>query len=156
MTLQDYLPCLYALLACAGFAVMFEIKKPMFILLASATGMVSWLVFLLLHDIGSEVARYFLATMVAALFAETFARLMKAPATIFLVIGIVPLVPGGGLYYAMDALIGGNYALFAERGLDTAAFAAAIAAGVSVVTSIVRMAMTGRMNRRERETKKEE
>ena len=66
------------------------------------------------------------------------------------------LVPGGGLYYAMDALIGGNYALFAERGLDTAAFAAAIAAGVSVVTSIVRMAMTGRMNRRERETEKEE
>ena len=43
--------------------------------------------------------------MVSAL-AELLARLLKAPATIFLVIGIIPLVPGGGLYYTMDYIKG--------------------------------------------------
>ena len=108
------------------------------------TGAVGWLVYLLLAEIGSDVVRYLLATIVVSLLSEIFARMLKAPATIFLVIGIVPLVPGGGLYYAMDYLLNGNYAMFAQKGLETAACAGAIAAGVSVVTSIVRMAASRR------------
>ena len=48
-------------------------------------------------------------------------------------------MPGGGLYYAMNFLINGNYAMFAKKGIQTAAYAGAIAVGVSMVTSIVRM-----------------
>lgn len=142
--MERYLPCLYAFLACAGFSIVFEIKKPLFIFLSCVTGAISWLVYLLLGGLESEVVRYFLATIVVSLLSELFARILKAPATIFLVIGIVPLVPGGGLYYAMDALINADYVLFAQKGVETAACAGAIAAGVSVVTSIVRMAATKR------------
>ncbi len=146
--MEQYLPCLYAFLACAGFCIVFEIRKPLFILLSCVTGAVGWLVFLLLADIGSDVVRYLLATIVVSVLSEIFARILKAPATIFLVIGIVPLVPGGGLYYAMDALINGDYALFAQKGIETAACAGAIAAGVSVVTSIARMVASQRMGAR--------
>ncbi len=146
--MEQYLPCLYAFLACAGFCIVFEIRKPLFILLSCVTGAVGWLVFLLLADIGSDVVRYLLATIVVSVLSEIFARILRAPATIFLVIGIVPLVPGGGLYYAMDALINGDYALFAQKGIETAACAGAIAAGVSVVTSIARMVASQRMGAR--------
>ena len=105
---------------------------------------------LLYTSLESEVVRYFLATIVVSLLSELFARILKAPATIFLVIGIVPLVPGGGLYYAMDALINADYVLFAQKGVETAACAGAIAAGVSVVTSIVRMAATKRASRQQK------
>ncbi len=149
--MEQYLPCLYAFLACAGFCIVFEIRKPLFILLSCVTGAVGWLVFLLLADIGSGVVRYLLATIVVSVLSEIFARILKAPATIFLVIGIVPLVPGGGLYYAMDALINGDYALFAQKGIETAACAGAIAAGVSVVTSIARMVASQRMGARRKD-----
>ncbi len=149
--MEQYLPCLYAFLACAGFCIVFEIRKPLFILLSCVTGAVGWLVFLLLADIGSGVVRYLLATIVVSVLSEIFARILKAPATIFLVIGIVPLVPGGGLYYAMDALINGDYVLFAQKGIETAACAGAIAAGVSVVTSIARMVASQRMGARRKD-----
>jgi hypothetical protein len=149
--MEQYLPCLYAFLACAGFCIVFEIRKPLFILLSCVTGAVGWLVFLLLAGIGSDVVRYLLATIVVSVLSEIFARILKAPATIFLVIGIVPLVPGGGLYYAMDALINGDYALFAQKGIETAACAGAIAAGVSVVTSIARMVASQRMGARRKD-----
>lgn len=149
--MEQYLPCLYAFLACAGFCIVFEIRKPLFILLSCVTGAVGWLVFLLLADIGSGVVRYLLATIVVSVLSEIFARILKAPATIFLVIGIVPLVPGGGLYYAMNALINGDYALFAQKGIETAACAGAIAAGVSVVTSIARMVASQRMGARRKD-----
>ena len=134
-----FLPCLYAFLACASFCFIFQVRRPLFILLCSLNGAVSWWVYLLAEPLGSEVGRYFVATLAVSALAELLARILKAPATIFLVIGIIPLVPGGGLYYTMDYLINGNYPMFSQTGFQTAACAGAIAAGASMVTSLVRM-----------------
>ena len=135
----NYLPCLYAFIACASFCFIFQVRKPLFIHLCSLNGAVSWLVYLLTDFLPAEAARYFLATIAVSVLAEILARVLKAPATIFLVIGIIPLVPGGGLYYTMDYLISGDFARFTAKGLQTAAAAGAIAAGASMVTSLVRM-----------------
>ena len=137
--MERFLPCLYAFLACGAFCLIFEVKKPLFILLCSLNGAVAWTVYLLLDGIGHEVARYLIATIVAAVLAEGFARIMKAPATIFLIIGILPLVPGSGLYNAMDCLISGDSVMFVQIGLETASYAGAIAVGVSMVSSIARI-----------------
>ena len=134
-----FLPCLYAFIACASFCFIFQVRKPLFILLCSLNGAISWLVYLLTDFLPFEAARYFVATIAVSALAEILARALKAPATIFLVIGIIPLVPGGGLYYTMDYLISGDFAMFTAKGLQTAAAAGAIAAGASMVTSLVRM-----------------
>ena len=134
-----YLPCLYAFIACASFCFIFQVRKPLFIFLCSLNGAVSWLGYLLADFLPAEAARYFLATIAVSILAEILARVLKAPATIFLVIGIIPLVPGGGLYYTMDYLISGDFAMFTSKGLQTAAAAGAIAAGASMVTSLVRI-----------------
>ena len=134
-----FLPCLYAFLGCMSFCFIFQVRKPLFILLCSAIGAVSWGVYLLAEPLGSDAARCFVATIVVSSLAELLARLLKAPATIFLVIGIIPLVPGGGLYYTMDYLLNKNFPMFSQVGLQTASIAAAIAVGASMVTSMVRM-----------------
>ena len=135
----EFLPCLYAFIACASFCFIFQVRKPLFIFLCSLNGAISWLVYLLTDFLPVEAARYFLATIAVSVLAEVLARALKAPATMFLVIGIIPLVPGGGLYYTMDHLINGDFAMFTAKGLQTAAAAGAIAAGASMVTSLVRM-----------------
>ena len=111
MTLTDFLPCIYALVGCAAFSVVFEIRDIKKLASASFCGFVSWLVFTLCSFVGTgiwaDTIRYFIATIAVAIFAEIFARVHKAPATLFLIIGIIPLVPGGGIYYTMEALING-------------------------------------------------
>ena len=121
------------------FCFIFQVRKPLFIFLCSAIGAVSWGVYLLAEPLGSDAVRCFVATIVVSALAELLARLLKAPATIFLVIGIIPLVPGGGLYYTMDYLLDKNFPMFSQVGLQTASTAAAIAVGASMVTSMVRM-----------------
>ena len=137
--MERFLPCLYAVLACAGFCLIFEVKKPPFLLLCSLNGGVAWLVYLLLEGRCAETTRYLIATVAVSVLAELMARAMKAPATIFLIIGIIPMVPGGGIYYTLEALINGDMPLFVQRGMETAASAGAIAVGCSLVSSAVQI-----------------
>ena len=143
------LPCVYAFLACAAFCVVFELRRWRYILPACFTGAVSWLVYLALPS-GGVAVRCFFATMVVETLAQIFARMFKAPATIFLIIGIIPMVPGGGIYYTLEALINGDMPLFVQRGMETAASAGAIAVGCSLVSSVARIIA---LLRRERENR---
>ena len=47
------------------------------------------------------------------------ARFYKAPATIFIIIGCFPLVPGSGIYYTMLYAVQGMNDLFMESFLST-------------------------------------
>ncbi len=129
--------CLYAFLGCVGFCIVFEVKQFRYILVASLSGSFGWAVCLLLENAGHS--GYLIATIAVAMTAEIFARLYKCPATVFLVIGIIPLVPGSGIYYAMHHLVSGNYTSFADTAMQTAVCAGSIAVGVSVVTAITRL-----------------
>ena len=122
--MEWFLPCLYAFLGCGAFCFIFELRRWWYIVSAAATGTVAWLVYLSLPGL-TDVNRYLLATIAAAALSEIFARLYKTPATVFLIIGIIPLVPGGGIYYTMEALINGDLSLFVRHGMETAASAGA-------------------------------
>ena len=67
----------------------------------------------------------------SAMRASSFAR--------FLTIGILPLVPGGGIYYTMEYCVSGQTSQFIETGIHTFAIAGALAVGVLIVSSLVRL-----------------
>ena len=144
--MEWFLPCLYAFLGCGAFCFIFELRRWWYIVSAAATGAVAWLVYLSLPGL-TDVNRYLLATIAAAALSEIFARLYKTPATVFLIIGIIPLVPGGGIYYTMEALINGDLSLFVRHGMETAASAGAIAVGCSLVSSVSRLTTAARRRR---------
>ena len=144
--MEWFLPCLYALLGCGAFCFIFELRRWWYILSAAVSGAVGWFVYLNLSDL-TDVSRYLLATIAVAVLSEIFARLYKTPATVFLIIGIIPLVPGGGIYYTMEALINGDLSLFVRYGMETAASAGAIAVGCSLVSSVARIAVVLRRRR---------
>ena len=89
--------------------------------------------------LGNDLAQYLISTIIVSAYAEVMARVFKAPVTGFLTIGILPLVPGGGIYYTMEYCVSGQTSQFIETGIHTFAIAGALAVGVLIVSSLVRL-----------------
>lgn len=70
-----------------------------FLFHSGLTGALGWTVYMALEQYFSgEMLNMFLAAFLVALVSQIFARTCKAPVTIFLITGILPLVPGVGVY----------------------------------------------------------
>lgn len=135
---MDYiLPCLYAFIACFGFAITYNIRWKRLVPVCIG-GALGWLVYLLLKDFG-DVFAYFVATVVLSVYSEIMARICKVPVIVFVTTAVLPLVPGGGMYYTMEYCVQKNTVLFIETGLHTLALAGAIVLGIMTVTTLVRM-----------------
>lgn len=95
------------------------------------SGAIGWIVYYLItiHS-GNTVAACLAATFILTVFSRTMAVFRQNPATIYLLSGIFPLVPGAGIYYTVYYLITGEKALFAAKGLETFEIAFAIVFGI--------------------------
>lgn len=130
---------IYALLATLGFGVIFNIKGRNLIF-ASLGGAITWFIYLLsLKSNTSTLIALFLASVGAGIYSEILARYLKAPVTIFSICSLIPLVPGGGMYYTMLASVQGDINKFLSTGLDTLASAGAIAVGILVASTITKL-----------------
>ena len=133
------LQVLCAALGTLGFSVFFRVRAS-HLPIATLGGALSWAVYLLVQAVGGSV---FFSTLVSALvvclWAETMARLRKAPATVFLVPGIIPLLPGGALYHTMRGVVSGDMETFLARGTETVFVAVGIAGGILIASEIVRV-----------------
>ena len=126
-------------IACAGFAIIFNIHG-FGIAICAFGGVLTWAAYCTASYFGCGIyVCYFLATLVAALYAEIMARVRKYPAISYLVVAIFPLIPGAGIYYATNFLIQGDRAAFVQKALQTIGIAGVIAVGILVVSTLVRL-----------------
>lgn len=109
-----------------------------FLLYAPLGAVICWLSFLGCGLYFSELTSYFTATVIVSIYAEIMARRLKAPVTVFLLIGLLPLVPGGGIYYTMEHALAGDTNAFLAQGLNTFSIAGSLALGVLIVSSFMR------------------
>lgn len=122
-----------------GFALLFHVKRER-LLLASLGGLLAWGVYLLMGWVtDQDVVRYFVASVVLTVYAETLARLVKCPATLFIVTASIPLIPGGSLYRTMQYFMRNDLAAFSSQALTTVLLAVAIAVGMLVPTAIFQL-----------------
>lgn len=135
------LEILWALLACLAFGVACGLRvKGGRLIFAAAGGAIAWAVFRLCGlAIGSDIACYFLATVVISVYSELMARKQAAPISVYLSISLIPLVPGGGIYNTMLQFISGSTTQAVETGLHTLGIAGALAIGIVTVSSTVRI-----------------
>ena len=101
---QYVLPCLCAFAGCIGFTLVFNIHGPGK-LIAGCGGALGWLVYLLA---GKTILAGFFAAMAISLFSEVMARIRRCPVTGYQLVALLPLVPGGGIYYAMGYCLEGD------------------------------------------------
>ena len=132
-------PCFIAFAASFVFCVILNVKDKKIAFVASIGAALGWLVYLVAGNFVGIVGKNLLAAITAALFAEIVARKLKTPATIFIIVGILPMVPGGGIYYTMEYCINGNNEMFLTKGMETLAVAGAIAVGVSLASALYRI-----------------
>ena len=131
--------CLAAFCGCMGFAILFNVHGPG-TLLCALGGILSYGTYLLAINWGfSTVSAVFYGTTLAALYAEIMARVRKFPTICYLVVGIIPLIPGAGLYYTMCWAVDGTMGKVVVQGLRTAGIAGVMAASIILVSSLVRI-----------------
>ena len=137
--MSELIQVLCAGLGTLGFSVFFRVRTA-HLPAATLGGVLSWTCYLLVSRMGGTV---FFSTLIAALavclWAEAMARLRKAPATVFLVPGIIPLLPGSTLYYTMDGLVARDMHTFIAKGGETLFVAVGIAGGILIASEIVRV-----------------
>lgn len=134
-----YLQTLYAILSTLGFGIIFNIKGKNLIY-ASIGGGLGWMAysFGLAFNL-STTTSMFMGSILIGIYSESMARLRKAPVTVFVVCALIPLVPGGGMYYTMLESIKGNIDASLKVGLETITNAGALAVGVLLTSSISRL-----------------
>lgn len=145
---------LYALLATLGFGILFNIKGKNLIF-ASIGGAITWYVYLLvLNNTGATLAALLIASISAGIYSEIMARILKTPVTIFSICAIIPLVPGGGMYYTMLASVQGNITKFLSTGINTFSSAGAIAVGILVASSFTKLILVAENYIKNKDVKK--
>ena len=121
---QLLLPVLFAFLCSAAFAIIYNIYG-LGILVCAFGGALGWLSYLLSAPLlQSDIGQMFIAAVVISIYAEVMARIRKFPVTGYQMVAALPMVHTLGL-------------------------AGAIAVGVLLVSSVVRMYQSVHHSRKE-------
>ena len=124
-----------------GFSILFSAPKET-LSYAGFVGASGWSIYYITSNLfSSNIAGTFFAALTVGLLGEVFARSNKKPATLYITPGILPLVPGAGMYYTMFALVEKDFLLAADKGAETFFIAAAIAIGI-IISSIFSISIT--------------
>lgn len=106
--LQLFLQVFSAFLGVVALAVLFYVPGK-YLAFAGMTGAGGWFVELMtMYMTENTVAASLFAALFVALLSNIFARVCKTPVTLYLVPGIIPLVPGIGMYRFVFCLLQGD------------------------------------------------
>lgn len=137
--MNPFVQILMGTLGTLGFNILFHIRGRK-LWLSTLGGLISWAVFLALEPLhAGEAVRYLVSAATITVYAEVLARVEKTPTTTFLVPSIVPLIPGGALYYTMNYALNKQWSAFAQQAFYTLQLAFSLAAGIIAVTTLMRI-----------------
>ena len=134
--LEILIKTLSSILVSYCFGIVFNVRGKKIILSAIAGG-VTWFVYdCMMYIKGNETIAYFLSAVCLTIYAEKMARLSKSTVTTYLIVGLIPIVPGGGIYYTLFYILSINISKATEAGIQTLMLTGALAFGILFVSSI--------------------
>lgn len=135
-----------SLFAGLGFGVVFNIHGKRLIA-AAIGGTIGYTTYTVLTSLGVDnIMALFVSSMVFSTYSEICARKLKTPVIVFLIIALIILVPGKGMYYTMLEIIQGNTNQAILTGIDTLASAGALALGTIFVSTATKLFFKKRKN----------
>ncbi|MEG1931448.1 MAG: threonine/serine exporter family protein [Anaerovorax sp.] len=139
VTFPLYAHFIFSWIGTAGFCLLAHVPSK-YIVAASVTGSCGWTLYkyLVLTGNGSVIA-CFLGACLVALVSELFSRAGKEATTLFIIPGILPLVPGFGMYHTMVFLLEGDFQAAAGKGTETMLMAGGIALAILLIASFTRL-----------------
>ncbi len=140
-TAKWYIQLAAAFAGTVGFSVLFGAPRR-FYLECGLTGTAGWMVYYLIsianHGL-SLAGGAFIAALLVALVSHLLAVTRKCPVTVFLICGIIPLVPGGGIFWTAYYLVGNHLPQALATGFLALKITIAIAGGIILASGLYRM-----------------
>ncbi|MFG0930471.1 MULTISPECIES: threonine/serine exporter family protein [Staphylococcus] len=117
-------------LATMLFSIIFNAPRRL-LLACGFVGAMGWFIYKLTVDLDlGKVMASFLGSFILALMSHVMSRRYKRPVIIFIVPGIIPLVPGGLAYEATRFLVSNQYTHAVNTFLEVTLISGAIAFGI--------------------------
>lgn len=127
---------LLAAIGSAGFAIALNAKKTR-ILAGGIGGGISWGIYVLCEYLSlNEFASSLISAIFVYVYSAVLSRTQKAPINVFFAPTVIPLLPGGGLYYTIYALMENNRSEFYAFGKETLQISLGLVIGF-VLSSVV-------------------
>lgn len=126
---------LSAFIAIVAFSVLMETPKR-FLFHSGITGAIGWLVYLISSEYMGIIWGNFISALVIAYISHFFARRLKTPVTLFLISGILTLVPGAAMYRTGYELFMGDMRAAGMYLSQTAQIAGVIALAIFIMDSV--------------------
>ncbi len=126
---------LAAVMGTVGFSVMFSVPREYYPLCGFVGG-AGWLVYCLVLPYTSTAEATLAGTVLVVFFSRLFAVRRKCPVTLFLIPGIIPLVPGGGVYWTAYYIVTEQMDLASQKGFEAVKIAVAIVLGIVFVFQV--------------------
>ncbi len=125
--------------AVISLGLLLEVPKK-YLLHAGTAGGIGWLVYqVVVLEVDSAPMAAFSASLMVALMSHIFARRLKAPVAVFLISGILPLVPGASIYRSVYYMIRDMRTLSDRYLIQTLQVAGAIALAIFFIDSLFRL-----------------
>lgn len=97
-----------AFIAVAAFSINLEIPKK-YIVIVGIVGALGWICYIVCDEINFPITfSYFISALLVAILSIILSKLLNAVSTIFLIPGILPIVPGVAMYKMIYNLINNN------------------------------------------------
>lgn len=137
MILQVALQVFLAFIGTMGFSLIFNVPKKE-LLYCGIAGAGGWLIYQLVHVTMHEaiVVGILLGAMMVTCISRIISFSRKMPVTVYMIPGVIPLVPGAGIYFTMFHVVMGENPEALLRGIETLRNAGVIALGLLVVLSM--------------------
>ncbi len=119
-----------AVIGTIGFSILYSVPKGYYPYCGFIGG-AGWLIYCLLFPACSAPEATLFAAAAVVVLSRFFAVRKRCPVTIFLISGIIPLVPGGGVYWTAYYIVMGEMELASETGFM------ALKVAVAIVLAIV-------------------
>jgi len=139
--------CIASFLGTFGFCALLQVPKKA-VFPASTIGVLAYLTYWIAVRVGlPDDISTFIGALVGSLAAQMLARRMHMISTIFVLLSIVPAVPGLGIYQFMEKLGSGEYSDGAAVGVEAMITVLGIALGIAAGSVIFRAIFTARAKR---------
>ena len=125
-----------AFVGTVGFSALFGAPRRYY-LYCGLAGMAGWAVYLLVAMGHSVVGAAFFAALAVAAISHIMAKICRCPVTVFLICGIIPLVPGGGIFWTAYYIVTEQLRMAAATGFVALKVTIAIAGGIILASGII-------------------
>ena len=130
-------------IAVFSFSMLINSPKK-YLIWAGISGAAAGFIYMICMEAGwNAVISSFWSALAAGLISHIFARALKAPVTIFLIGGILPTVPGNGIYQIMNYVLRNDRSMASFYLTQTLEIAGAIALAIFLMDTLFKVVRKG-------------